>query len=143
MDDDHIKTRKPLHSKWIFKVKPNGKYKARLVVKGCEQKEDIDYQETYSPVIEQSALRSTFAIATAKNKIVTFDVKMAFLYGKLNDDIYIYPPEEYNYKNKVLKLKKAIYGLKQAPLRWNIRFTDFLKKMGFKPLNSEQCLFKK
>jgi len=56
---NHILTEKPLHSKWIFRIKQDGKYKARLI-KGCEQKKEIDYQETYSP-IERSALRSIFA----------------------------------------------------------------------------------
>lgn len=142
-DADNIKS-KPLHSKWILTIKQNGKYKARLVVKGCEQKGNLDYQETYSPVISQSAMRSIFAIAIVKGyKIITFDVKTAFLYGDLEEDIYVYPPEGYNYKNKVLKLKKAIYDLKQAPLRWNLRFTNFLKELDFIAINSEQCVFKK
>jgi len=144
VDENHILKGKLLHSKWIFRIKQDGKYKARLVIKGCEQKKEIDYQETYSPVIGHSALRSIFALATAKDyKMVIFDVKTAFLYGDLEDEIYMYQPEGYNYKNKILKLKKAIYGLKQAPLRWNIRFTNFLFKKGFVSLNSEQCLFKK
>jgi len=135
---------KPLHSKWVFTIKPDGKYKARLVIKGCEQKNEMDYQDTYSPVIGQNALRSILAIAAAKQyKIISFDVKTAFLYGELEEDVYMYPPEGYNYKRKILKLKKALYGLKQAPLRWNIKFTDFLKEKGFIPLKSEQCLFKR
>lgn len=135
---------KPLHTKWVFKVKPDGRYKARLVVKGCEQRKDIDYIETYSPVISMTALRSLFAIAAQMNyKIVLFDIKTAFLYGELKDDIYVYPPEGYNEKEKLFKLKKALYGLKQAPLTWNKRFSDFLKKKGFQPLKTEQCLFKK
>jgi len=146
IDENQVKLdkQKPLHSKWIFCVKQNGIYKARLVVKGCEQKNEIDYQETYSPVIGQNALRSIFAIAAAKEcEIVTFDVKTAFLYGELEDEVYMYPPEGYNYKRKILKLKKALYGLKQAPLRWNIRFTNFLKKKGFIPIQSEQCIFRR
>jgi len=135
---------KPLHSKWIFCVKQNGKYKARLVVKGCEQRNELDYQETYSPVIGQNALRSIFAIAAAKdNKIISFDVKTAFLYGELEEDVYMYPPKGYNYKRKILKLKKTLYGLKQASLRWNIKFTNFLKTKGFIPTRCEQCLFKR
>jgi len=114
------------------------------VVKGCEQKNEIDYQETYSPVIGQNALRSIFAIAAAKEcEIITFDVKTVFLYGELEDEVYMYPPEDYNYKRKILKLKKALYGLKQAPLRWNMRFTIFFKEKGFIPIQSEQCIFKR
>jgi len=70
-------------------------------------------------------------------------VKTAFLHEDLEDEIYMYSPERYNYKSKILKLKKAIYKLKQAPLRWNIRFTDFLIKKGSNSISSEQYLFKK
>jgi len=117
--------------------------RARLVVK-CEQKNEIDYQETYSPVMSQNALRSIFAIAAAKEcEIITFDVKTAFLYEELEDEVYMCPPKGYNYKRKILKLKKALYGLKQAPLRWNMRFTNFLKKKSFIPIQSEQRTFKR
>lgn len=62
-------------------------------------------------------------------------------YGNVEEDVYMYPPEGYNYKGKAFKLKKALYGLKQASLRWNICFTDFLNEK--KSLESEQCIFKK
>lgn len=128
----------------MFKVKTDGTYKARLAVKGCEQRYGINYEETYSPVISVSALQSLFAIAAAKRySIVTFDIKTAFLYGVLDEEVYIYPPDGYKIKDKLCKLKKALYGLKQAPLSWNTRFTNFLKKNNFKPLESEQCLFKR
>lgn len=135
---------KPLHSKWLFKVKSDGRYKARLVVKGCEQRKGIDYLDTYSPVIGMTALRSLFAVTAMMNyKIAVFDIKTAFLYGELKDNIYIYPPEGFNCKNKIFKLKKALYGLKQAPLVWNATFTEFIKMRGFQPFKTEQCLFKK
>lgn len=114
------------------------------MIKGCEQKYGLDYLETYSPVIGSTAMRSLFAVAIMKNyKIITFDIKAAFLYGDLTDEVYIYLPEGYDCKGKVFKLKKALYGLKQAPLRWNIKFTNFLKEKGFQSLESEQCLFTK
>jgi len=96
------------------------------VIKDCEQRESLE--ETYNSVIEHSTLRNIFAIAIARNcKMITFDVKTAFLY-ELEDEIFMYPPEGYNYKNKIFKFKKAIYGLRQAPLKWNMKFTNFLKK---------------
>ena len=144
VDPKRAESQKPLKSKWVFKVKTDGTYKARLVVKGCEQKYGVNYEETYSPVISMSALRSLLAIAAAKcYSIVTFDIKTAFLYGVLEEEVYIYPPDGYKMKNKLCKLKKALYGLKQAPLSWNTRFSDFLKQNNFKPLESEQCLFKR
>lgn len=88
--------------------------------------------------------RSLFAFAAAKRySIVTFDIKTAFLYGVLDEDVYIYPPDRYRIKNKLCKLKKALYRLKQAPLSWNTKFADFLKQNNFKPIKSEQCLFKR
>jgi len=141
---DDAQSKKPLRTRWVFKVKKDGIHKARLVVRGCEQKHGINYEETYSPVISASALRSLFAIAAAKKySIVTFDVKTAFLYGTLEEEIYVWPPQGYKAANKLFKLNKALYGLKQAPLRWNIRFTNFLKQKNFEPLESEQCLFKR
>lgn len=127
-----------LQGKWIF-IKQNGTYKARLVVRGCEQKYGINYEETFSSVISTSALRSLFTIAAMKNyATITFDIKTAFFYGILDKDIlYMYPPDGYNCTNKVFKLKKALYGLKQAPLKWNM---TFLRTKGFKSLESEQCL---
>jgi len=144
IDLKKLKEEKPLTGKWVFKVKQDGRYKARLVIRGCEQEQGINYEETFSPVISTSALRSLFAIAAIKNyKIITFDIKTAFLYGNIEEDVYMYPPEGYNCKGKVFKLKKALYGLKQASLSWNIRFTDFLKEKNFISLKSEQCIFKK
>ncbi|KMQ84013.1 retrovirus-related pol polyprotein from transposon tnt 1-94 [Lasius niger] len=122
---------KPLISRWIFKIKSDGKYKARLVVQGCEQKYGMNYEETYSPVVSTNALRILLALAAMKNyKIITFDIKTAFLYGQLDEDIYMYPLEGNNYKDKICKLRKALYGLKQSPLNWNYRFTDFLRQKG-------------
>jgi len=139
-----LKEKKPLTGKWVFKVKQDGKYKARLVIRGCEQEQGINYEEMFSPVISTSALRSLFAIAAMKNyKIITFDIKTAFLYGNIEEDVYMYPLEGYNCKGKVFKLKKGLCSLKQASLRWNIRFTDFLKEKNFTSLKSEQCIFKK
>jgi len=77
------------------------------------KKEKLEESIRKPTVIDQSALRSILvAIATARNyEIITFDVKI-FLYGELEGDIYMYP-EGYNYKNKILKLKKTLYGLKR------------------------------
>lgn len=87
LDTEKVKNEKPLHSRWVFKIKQDGKYKARLVVRGCEQQYGIDYLETYSLVIGATALRSLFALATIKEYLtVTFDIKTAFLYGDLTEE---------------------------------------------------------
>lgn len=132
LDIRELQNKRPLHRKWIFKIKQDGRYKARMVIKGCEQKHGVDNQETFSSVIGTTALRSLFAVTTVKGfEIMTFDITAAFLYGNLHDEVYMYPLEGYNCKDKMFKLKKALYGLKQAPLRWNIKFTKFLKEKGF------------
>jgi len=93
VNKNHILTGASLYTvNGIFRIKQD-KYKVRLVIKEYKQKKEIDYQETYSPVIERSALRSVFALATAKGYKMTFDIKTVFLYGNLEDEIYIYSPE--------------------------------------------------
>ena len=144
IDASQVKGIKPLTNRWVFKIKENGNYKARLVVRGCKQKFGINYDEIFSPVVSNDAIRLIFAIAAHNNyKIITFDVKTAFLYGHLSEEIYMYPPEGYTCKDKICRLRKALYGLKQAPLKWNRRFTDFLKNRKLTQLKTEQCLLKK
>lgn len=109
IDITKLKGEKPLHNKWIFRIKYDRRYKARLVVKGYEQR-GIDQQDIFSPVIGTTTIRSLFAIATLnKYQIMTFEVKTAFLYGELQDEVYLYPLEGYNCKNKVFKLKLYDY----------------------------------
>ena len=144
VDSSKAEGKKILSSKWIFKTKEDGRRKARLVVRGFEQVHGIDYEETYSPVINNASLRILFALVAKKNYLLTtFDIKTAFLYGKLDEDedVYMYPPEGYNYGNKICKLQRALYGLKQAPLKWNQRFSMFLKNEGLEALKSEQCIY--
>lgn len=133
---------KILSTKWIFKVKDDGRYKARLVVRGFEQMCD---EETYSPVVSSDSLRILLATAAGKNfKMKTFDVKTAFLAGKLNENekIFIEIPEGFDRKkNKICKLNKCLYGLRQAPLRWNETLTESLKEKGMTQMKSEPCIF--
>lgn len=134
---------KLLNNKWVFKVKNNGTYKARLVVCGCEQEYGIDYTETYSPVVNINSLRVLFALAASRNSnIIGFDVKTAFLYGELSEEIYMKMPKGYEQKNQACKLNKSLYGLKQAPMKWNMKFTKFLNDNGLRETQSERCMFK-
>lgn len=93
-------------------------YKARLVAKGFTQIEGIDFQETFSPVAQYEAIRFLLSVAALEDwKIEALDIKTAFLYGDLNEEIYMEQPEGFVEKGKeghVCLLKKAIYGLKQA-----------------------------
>ena len=110
-------------NKWIFKKKTDmdgnmQTYKARLVAKGFTQTQGIDYDETFSPVAMLKSIRILLAIAAYYDyEIWQMDVKMAFLNGQLVEDVYMVQPEGFvDPKNpdKVCKLNKSIYGLKQA-----------------------------
>lgn len=80
---------------------------------------------TVSPIVSSATLRVIFFLAAMKNlKVMQFDAKMALLYGKLEEEIYMSMPEGFNFENKVLKLLKTLYGLKQAPYNLNELFTD-------------------
>lgn len=134
---------KVLTNKWVFKIKDDGTYKARLVVRGCQQQKGIDYTEVFSPVVNISSLRMLLAISVKRNFILKkFDIKTAFLYGKITEDIYMNVPEGYEeQEGKICKLKKSLYGLKQAPMKWNECFTKCLKEYDMKPLSIDQCIF--
>lgn len=71
-----------------------------------------------------------------------FDIKTAFLYGELKEEIYMHPPEGFETGNKICKLQKALYGLKQAPQKWNRKFIEILRKQSLIQLKTEKCIFK-
>lgn len=141
---EEAKNKEILTSRWLFKVKDSGIYKARLVVRGCQQDtKKIDFKDTFSPVVESNSLRLMFAIAAKENlHIQTFDIKTAFLYGNLNEDIYMTLPEGFEKEGKICRLKKALYGLRQSPSQWNKVLTSYLKKEGLIQLKNDQCIFK-
>nr|GEZ88824.1 hypothetical protein [Tanacetum cinerariifolium]GEZ88830.1 hypothetical protein [Tanacetum cinerariifolium] len=115
-------------SKWLFKktTDMDGNvhiYKSRLVAKGYTQTLRIDYKETFSPVADIRAIRILIAIAAYYDYVICqMDVKTTFLNGYLNEEVYMEQPEGFvnpKYPNRVCKLKRSIYGLKQASRQWN------------------------
>jgi hypothetical protein len=90
--------------------------KARLVAQGFSQKEGIDYEETFAPVAHLEAIRILLAYAALKGfKLFQMDVKSPFLNGFIEEEVYVRQPpcfENPKYPNQVLKLQKALYGLK-------------------------------
>lgn len=134
--------------RWVYKTKRNPsneieRYRARLVARGFTQEKGKDYFETYSPVCDTSAIRLLFAYAALRRlRIKQFDVKAAFLHGDLNETVYIEQPPGFDQsKSKVYRLKKALYGLKQASKQWSIKFSGFLKDLGFNQLLKDNCIF--
>jgi hypothetical protein len=99
-------------------IKPDRRYKACLVTKGFTQIEEINFQETFSPVARYEAIHFLLTYIALKDwKLKAIDIKTAFLYGKLNKEIYIEQPKGFakrEQENQVCRLKKAIYELKQA-----------------------------
>ncbi|GJX80114.1 putative ribonuclease H-like domain-containing protein [Tanacetum coccineum] len=95
------------------------KNKARLVAQGYTQEEGIDYDEVFAPVARIEAIRLFLAYASFKDFVVyQMDVKSAFLYGKIEEEVYVYQPpgfEDPNFLDRVYKVEKALYGLHQAP----------------------------
>ncbi|GKA74452.1 retrotransposon protein, putative, ty1-copia subclass [Tanacetum coccineum] len=122
-------------------------FKARLVAKGFTQTYGVDYEETFSPVADIRAIRILIAIAAFYDyEIWQMDVKTAFLNGHLSEEVYMTQPEGFvnpKYPNHVCKLKRSIYGLKQASRQWNKRFDDEIKKFGFTQNRDEPCVYQK
>ncbi|GJV23551.1 retrovirus-related pol polyprotein from transposon TNT 1-94 [Tanacetum coccineum] len=121
--------------KWIFKVEKYEcgdvlKNKARLVANGYRQEEGIDFKESFAPVARIEAIRIFFANVSTKNMtIYQMDVKMAFLNGELRKMVYVSQPEGFvdsDKPNHVYRLKKALFGLKQAPHAWYDMLSSFL-----------------
>ncbi|KAH0609220.1 uncharacterized protein H6S33_001448 [Morchella sextelata] len=133
--------------KWVFKVKHNAdgtieRYKARYVAKGFTQVQYQDYDETFAPVARYDSLRLLLALAAHNGWIPQqMDVKSAFLYGVLKEEIYMELPEGYRQDNKVCKLRKCIYGLKQSPREWYACLADSLQRKGFVPAKFDPCVF--
>lgn len=141
--------RQAIQGKWVMKFKPGFKstparYKARFVIKGYWQVFGLDYTETNAPVAKNYSLRLILAIAAAKNlEMIQLDVKTAFLYGTLDEEIYMKQPEGFVIpgKEEVYRLVKSIYGLKQASRVWNIKFNEFIIKFGLIRSQADPCIY--
>ena len=138
--------------KWIFKTKLDSKgnierHKARLVAKGFNQREGIDYNETFSPVSKKDSLRIILALVAHYDlELHQMDVKIAFLNGSLEEEVYMAQPQGFikeGKENMVCMLKKSIYGLKQASRQWYIKFHDTITSFGFKENTVDRCIYLK
>ena len=143
---------KAIGLKWIFKIKRNAygsinKYKARLVAKGYIQRHGIDFEEVFAPVARIETVRFLISLAASNEwEIHHLDVKTAFLHGDLKEIVYVSQPEGFEVKGqeeKVYKLNKALYGLRQAPRAWNEKLNKVLEKQNFKRCSKEPSLYRK
>jgi hypothetical protein len=123
------------HKVSIFRNKLNEygqvtRNEARLVCKGYAQVEVIDFEETFSPISRMEEIKLILSYACSKNiKVYQMDVKLDFLNGDLEEEVYIEKPKGFELsenENYVCRLKKALYGLKQAPIAWYSRLDRHL-----------------
>jgi len=129
--------------KWVYKTKRDSRgnierFKARLVAKGFTQREGIDYNETFSPVSTKDSFRIIMALVAHYDlKLHQMDVKTTFLNGDLHENVYMAQPEGFIMKGKEhmgCKLKRSIYGLKQASRQWYIKFDEIIRQFDFKEI---------
>jgi hypothetical protein len=139
----------PVDCKWVFNLKRNEDssiklFKARLTAKGFQQEEGFNYYDTYAPVARTESFRLVVAAATLKGlKLTQVDFSNAFLNAKLEEEVYMnYPPMYPGKEGTVLKLRRAIYGLRQSPRAWFLTLKQALNELGFEPTESDRCVFR-
>lgn len=110
-----------------------------MAIQGCAQRPGIDYEDTFS----LDTIRSLIAAAALeKMKLMQFDVSTAFLYGDVNEEIYMKQPIGYSDgTNRVCRLQRSLYGLKQALRCWNQKFDDFMVSLKFQQRREDPCLY--
>ena len=142
---DSPKGRKVIRNRWVFDIKSDGRKKSRLVARGDSQVEGLDYGALYSPVVRFETVRFILALAALENwHIEGVDVKSAYLYGLLDEEIFMEQPEGFavrGQEHKVIRLRRALYGLKQAGLAWWRSLDASMSEIGFKRLHSDAGIF--
>jgi len=142
--------KKILTNRWVFKTKTNKngeieKYKARLVARGHTQELGIDYEEVFAPVARYEAIRTLFAASVNEEMHVhQMDVISAYVQGELNEDIYMEQPEmfiEHGHEEKVCKLLKPLYGLKQSGREWYKKLDSYITEIGGKRTAADPCVY--
>jgi hypothetical protein len=140
-------------SKWVFRAKKDAAghivcHKARLVAQGFSQVPGVDFFDTYAPVATLASIRTVLALSAHLDlELHQIDIKGAYLNGKLTDDEVIFmcqPPgfESPAHPNKVCRLRKTLYGLKQSGRRWYQRLVEILiDKLGFTQCATDQAVF--
>ncbi|GJY88886.1 putative ribonuclease H-like domain-containing protein [Tanacetum coccineum] len=141
---------KVIGTKWVYRNKKDERgvvvrNKARLVAQGHRQEEGIDYDEVFAPVARLEAIRLFLAFASYMGFIVyQMDVKSAFLYGTIEEEVYVSQPPGFvdpDHPKKVYKVVKALYGLHQAPRAWYATLSTFLEKHGYRRGTIDKTLF--
>ncbi|GJU34217.1 putative RNA-directed DNA polymerase [Tanacetum coccineum] len=147
---DLPKGHRAIGTKWVYRNKKDERgivirNKARLVAQGHTQEEGIDYDEVFAPVARIEAIRIFLAYASYMGfTVFQMDVKSAFLYGQIEEEVYVCQPpgfEDPDHPDKVYKVVKALYGLHQAPRAWYDTLATYLLSNGFQRGQIDQTLF--
>jgi hypothetical protein len=145
---DRTPNLKTVGTTWVFKKKDDRNaniiFKARLCAQGFSQTHGVDFSKTFAPTGRLNSLQALISHAAATGlAFQQLDVKTAFLNADLKEEVYLSIPQGVNEdkKSKCLKLKKAIYGLKQAPLAWHNRLSTWLLSVGFISSIADPCVF--
>ncbi|GJT17952.1 putative ribonuclease H-like domain-containing protein [Tanacetum coccineum] len=142
--------KKAIGTKWVYRNKKDERgivvrNKARLVAQGYKQEEGIDYDEVFAPVARIKAIRLFLAYASFMNYVVyQMDVKSAFLYGTIEEEVYVSQPLGFvdpEFLDKVYKEEKALYGLHQAPRAWYETLSTYLLDNRFYKGQIDKTLF--
>ena len=142
--------KKVIGTKWVLRVKTDAsgkldKYKARVVAKGYRQMEGVDYDETFAPTVRFESVRALVALAASMGwELDQMDVATAFLYAKLEEETFVDIPEGVvptGEGDRVWRLRKCLYGLKQSPRMWNMTIDKILHDMGFERFVTEHGIY--
>ncbi|GJR56834.1 putative ribonuclease H-like domain-containing protein [Tanacetum coccineum] len=142
--------KRAIGTKWVYKNKKDErgiviKNKARLVAQGYTQEEWIDYDKVFAPVARIETIRLFLAYASFKDFVMyQIDVKSAFLYGKIEEEVYVCQPprfEDLDFSDRVYKVEKVLYGLHQAPRAWYETLSTYLLDNGFQRGKIDKTLF--
>ena len=139
------KNRKCVKHKWVFDIKRNGVFRAKLVACGYSQQPGVDFTDSFSPVVNDSTFRTIIILEMVlKLKSRIIDIETAFLNGELEEEIYMDVPEGMEAEpDECLLLLKSLYGLVQSARQFFSKFREVLLRLGFSQSRSDPCLFSK
>ncbi|KAH9728537.1 hypothetical protein KPL70_009073 [Citrus sinensis] len=148
---EKVRCMKVVGCKWVYKVKDGipdvepKRFKARLVAKGFTQREGVDYTEVFSPVVRHTSIRIILSlVAVYDMHLEQLDVKTTFLHGDLQEEIVMSQPEGFvnaQHPDWVCLLQKSLYGLKQSPRQWYLKFDSYMQELNFQKFNYDCCVY--
>jgi hypothetical protein len=138
--------KRSLPTQFVLTRKRYGRYKARLVAGGQRHCPEIDFQDTFAPICLYRTLRMILAISAHEGMVLRqFDICNAFLNGELEEEVYVRPPVGAEHlavgERRVLRLRRALYGLRQAPRARNQCLEGKLREKGFKQSEADPSLW--